>query len=224
MKSMLSALKRRIQPLMTTKQEHRHAMVGPAALWKMKRDFQIRFLRQMGLAPEHYLLDLGCGTLRGGIPLIEYLQPGHYFGIEVRAEALAEGRKELQEAGLEGKQPVLLQSDDVSQLSVEQQFDYAWAFPVLIHMQDPILDQTLGFIARRLAPDGTFYANVNIGEEYSGSWQGFPVVSRTLEFYREQCARHGLALADLGPLRELGHISGVEEQDIQRMLRITRSG
>lgn len=222
--SMLSALKRRIQPLITTKQERRHAMVGPAELWKMKRDFQIRFLKSAGLAPAHYLLDLGCGTLRGGIPLIEYLQPGHYYGIEVRAEALAEGRKELREAGLEGKQPVLLQSNDISQLSVAQQFDYSWAFSVLIHMQDPILDQTLGFIARRLAPDGAFYANVNIGEEYSGSWQGFPVVSRTLEFYRDQCARHDLALADLGPLSEHGHISGVKEQDIQRMLRITRAG
>ena len=57
----------------------------------------------MGLAPEHYLLDIGCGTLRGGIPLIAYLLNGHYFGIEMRADILDEGRTELAEAGLVGK-------------------------------------------------------------------------------------------------------------------------
>jgi cyclopropane fatty-acyl-phospholipid synthase-like methyltransferase len=75
-------------------------MVGPAKLWKMKRDFQIHFLRSMKLAPEHYLLDIGCGTLRGGVPIIQYLQESHYYGIEVREDALDEGRSELEEEAL----------------------------------------------------------------------------------------------------------------------------
>ena len=106
----------------------------------MKRDFQVRFLKAMSLSAEHFLLDIGCGTLRGGTPLIEYLQEGHYFGVEVREEVLDEGRKELQEAGLEGNNPTLLLAPDISRLTIDQTFGYIWAFSVIIHMADEILD------------------------------------------------------------------------------------
>ena len=68
----------------------RHHWVGPQDLWRMKRQFQIDFLLRMGLQPDEDLLDLGCGTLRGGIPMIEYLHAGKYVGVDVRAEVLAE--------------------------------------------------------------------------------------------------------------------------------------
>ena len=132
MKSAMKALKRRIKFLMQTKDERRHSMVGPADLWKMKRNFQIQFLKDMGLMPNNYLLDIGCGTLRGGIPLISYLQSGHYFGIEARAEILDEGHKELREAGLIEKHPTLLLSPDISQVMLDRNFDFIWAFSVLI--------------------------------------------------------------------------------------------
>ena len=148
------SIRRRIQSLVQGKKERRHALVGPAGLWKEKRDFQFQFLRERNLQAEHYLLDIGCGTLRGGIPLIDYLQEGHYFGIEVRAETLAEGRKELCEEGLVGKSPTLLLSEDISQLVIDQQFDYMWAFSVLIHMADDILDRTLAFVSRQLTDTG----------------------------------------------------------------------
>ena len=73
-------LLRVLKSLPITKKKRRHGMVGPPYLWKMKREFQIKFLTDMDLKPDHYLLDLGCGTLRGGIPIIEYLEIGHYFG------------------------------------------------------------------------------------------------------------------------------------------------
>ena len=218
----LKALKRWIKHLMQSKEERRHAMVGPAHLWEMKRDFQILFLKDMGLKPEHYLFDVGCGTLRGGIPLISYLQSSHYFGAEVRAEAIEEGRKELREAGLEGKTPTLLVSPDISQLVVNRKFDFIWAFSVLIHMSNDILNNTLSFVHKHLSDDGIFYANVNIGERKEANWQGFPVVGRTLEFYTEQCAMNGLAVTDIGAIKDYGHVSNVESQDAQRMLKITR--
>ncbi len=74
----------------------RHSHVGAPEGWELKRRFQIDFLKKQGLKPEHYLLDIGCGTLRGGIPIIDYLDKGHYYGIEVRDFVLDEGRKELQ--------------------------------------------------------------------------------------------------------------------------------
>jgi cyclopropane fatty-acyl-phospholipid synthase-like methyltransferase len=136
MKRMLGALKRRIKSPALTKQESRHAMVGPPSLWEMKRDFQIQFLKSMNLKPDNYFLDIGCGTLRGGIPLIAYLYEGHYFGLEAREEVLDEGRKELHEAGLEWKSPMLFHCPDISQAIINRKFDYIWAFSVFIHMTD----------------------------------------------------------------------------------------
>lgn len=176
----------------------------------------------MNLKPEHYLLEIGCGTLRGGIPLIDYLHEGHYFGIEVRAEAIDEGRKELREAGLVAKNPKLLLSSDSSKLTLDRKFDYIWSFSVLFHMHDEILNDTLSFVSSNLSEEGVFYANVNIGERKEGNWQGFPVVARTFEFYSQACAMNGLVVSDLGPLKNLGHNSNIEKHDNQRMLRITR--
>ena len=222
MKRMLKALRRRVKSVVQSRAERRHALVGPAQLWELKRSFQVTFLKAAGLLPEHTLLDLGCGTLRGGIPLIDYLQSGHYVGIESRQNVLDEGRKELAEAGLEHKQPLLIASPDASTLDLEQRFDFIWAFSVLIHMSNDVLARSLGFVARHLARDGVFYANVNIGTRPEGNWRGFPVVWRTLEFYHAACGTHGLVVADLGTLKAMGHVTNIESQDRQRMLRITR--
>jgi SAM-dependent methyltransferase len=204
----------------------RHALVGPGDLWEMKRRFQIDFLRSAGLLPRHRFLDLGCGTLRGGIPLIDYLEPGHYIGVEVRGDVLDEGRRELAESGLAAKEPRLVHCERLADLDLGTTVDVAWAFAVLIHMDDTILDQAVAAVARHLDDGGVFYATVNVGDEPTGSWQGFPVVHRPAAFYAEAFGRHGLALADIGPLTAFGHVHprlSAEEQARQRMLKATRA-
>lgn len=224
MAGLRSGLKRLWRRATASSAERRHALVGPAAHWELKRDFQIAFLRERGLQPQHRLLDIGCGTLRGGVPLIDYLEPGHYCGLEAREEVLEEGRAELQEAGLTAKAPILICSQDITQASVDMSFDFAWAFSVLIHMSDDISGNTLDFVAAHLTDAGVFYANVNVGVRAEGAWQGFPVVWRSLAFYEEACSTRGLQLEEIGSLRELGHLTGIESQDAQRMLAIKKAG
>lgn len=202
--------------------ERRQRMVGPSHLWKMKREFQIRFLKSVGMAPEHYVLDLGCGVLRGGLPIIEYLNVGHYCGIEARKPALDEGVSALNEAGLQSKVPILLVIDDLSRATLDRKFEFIWAFSVLIHMEDRIFDACLDFVSRHLERNGRMYANVKIGNETEGRWQEFPLVSRSREFYTCAAERHGLRVADLGTLQSLGHVSGSPGQDLQQMLEFVR--
>jgi len=71
LREVIRKVKFQLKALVQTSAEQRHGLVGPARLWKMKRDFQIGFLKNFGLKPDNVLLDLGCGTLRGGIPIIE---------------------------------------------------------------------------------------------------------------------------------------------------------
>jgi SAM-dependent methyltransferase len=207
---------------LTSAFERRQAMVGPGHLWKMKQDFQIRFLKSVGMTPEHYVLDLGCGVLRGGLPLIEYLNHGHYYGIESRKAVLDEGVSALAEAGLQSKTPSLLLIGDLSKATLDRKFQFIWAFSVLIHMEDRILDACLEFSSRHLGRGGRMYANVNIGNENEGRWQEFPVVARSREFYTSAAERHGLYLTDVGTLHSLGHMSGSPGQDMQRMFKFVR--
>lgn len=183
----------------------RHALVGPASLWAEKRQFQFEFLVAHGLRREHRLLDIGCGTLRGGIPLIDYLEAGHYFGIEPRKEALDEAYKELAETGLEGKSPTLINTAEPGDVRIGVPIDFAWAYSVLIHMPDEVVDAYMGLVAGILSERGAYYANVIIGDGPQESWREFPVVPRTLAQYERMAARHGLQLAELGTLKALGY-------------------
>jgi SAM-dependent methyltransferase len=171
----------------------------------VKSRFQSEFLIAHGLRADQRLLDIGCGTLRGGIPLIEYLDAGHYFGIEAREEALKEARAALAEAGLQDKSPTLIHSADPVSVSLREKIQVAWAFSVLIHMEDAIVEACLDLVARVLDDDGVFYANVILGDGPRAQWREFPVVPRPQAFYEGLAARHALDFSVMGPLKTLGY-------------------
>ena len=82
-------------------------------------DFTWTNLKLQGLRPEHQFLELGCGPLTAGIPLIEYLSPGHYVGVDIRSSVLNLGWREVGKAGLSGKNPRLICSKAFASDEVE---------------------------------------------------------------------------------------------------------
>src|SRR5277367_6499807 len=58
------------------------AFVGPPDRYDLASAGQFSLLTALGLREEHTLLDIGCGSLRGGRLFIPYLNPEKYFGIE----------------------------------------------------------------------------------------------------------------------------------------------
>lgn len=217
----LKKLKKKITYQFLSEKEKRHLLVGPSRLWKMKQEFQIKFLKSQGLAPQHLLLDVGCGTLRGGIPIIQYLETGNYYGIDVRKEVIEEGKKELKEEGLENKHPNLIAFSDFSTLTIDKKLDVMFAFSVLIHLEDSIAEKCFTFVSKSLKPNGRFFANVNVESYTDGKWQGFPVVFRSLDFYKNLATQNNLSMKIVGELKDLGHISGQELADKQVMLVFT---
>ncbi len=200
-------------------QEGRHGRVGAPHLWRMQRAFQIDFLQRMGLSPDHRLLDLGCGTLRGGLPLIGYLATARYTGIDVRPDVIEEARRELSEAGLVQRHPRIECVDSLAGLDLGAAYDYVWAFSVLVHLEDGELDDALAFVSRHLTVSGACFANVNPGDGRLGTWADFPIVARPLDWYVERAREAGLRVDSLGRLREIGHVSGDRTSDSQLMLR-----
>jgi Methyltransferase domain len=111
--------------------EHR-AVVG--GLWSEIGQLQFQFLRGNGLLPDHKLLDIGCGALRGGIQFVEYLDPGNYYGVDINASLVEAGKHELNREGLNSKQPHLLVNDRFDFDRFGTSFDFAIAQSVFTHL------------------------------------------------------------------------------------------
>ena len=58
---------------------------GPVETFEAIGRLQLITLLRCGLYPDSRVLDLGCGSLRGGYWLVHFLRPERYFGIEPNA-------------------------------------------------------------------------------------------------------------------------------------------
>ena len=80
--------------------------------WELSQSLQFNFLISQGLQPFHHLWDIACGSLRAGVPLIRYLEPNHYHGIDQHRALINMGvTHELGRQDYEQKQPEFIVSD-----------------------------------------------------------------------------------------------------------------
>ena len=63
-------------------QAYKDELGGGRSLWNSRGEFQLYFLQKMGLLPDHDFLDIGCGPIRGGEYIIDYLNQNKYTGID----------------------------------------------------------------------------------------------------------------------------------------------
>lgn len=118
------------------------------------RDFQRRralamraLLVELGLRPEHALLDYGCGSLWVGEALIEYLLPDRYVGLDVVDDFWREALGRLDPALVAAKRPRLGLVGAVSNTAAGPP-DVILATAVLMHVPPEGLAD---FFARLLA-------------------------------------------------------------------------
>jgi SAM-dependent methyltransferase len=136
-------------------------IIGNVEYWDYLGRLQLDYLVERGLEPQHYLLDVGCGPLRAGIHFIEYLEPGHYAGVDKRDTVLETARiVELSRRGLVAKEPVLLASELFEFGKLERTFDYAIAQSVFTHLPFNSISRCLIEMGRVLRPGGRFYATI----------------------------------------------------------------
>lgn len=128
-------------------------------LWEEIGKLQFDFLVEKGLKPNHYFLDVGCGSLRGGVHFIRYLEPEHYFGIDKDGALLDAGQNiELKRYNLIEQNPILIQMDNFDFQSLNTQFNYALAQSVFTHLPLNNIIRCIMNIEKVLVPDGQFYA------------------------------------------------------------------
>lgn len=139
--------------------EGRHReMIG--GMWDELGALQHDFLIARGLKPHHNVIDIGCGSLRGGVPLARYLEAGRYYGIDISPELLQAGlEREIAPAGLSDKLPPenlhATGEFDLSPFGVH--FDYGIAQSVFTHMPVHRLTDCLNAIAQYVVTGGQIY-------------------------------------------------------------------
>jgi len=109
--------------------------VGPSALYDYSAALQFSILFNYGLRAHHKFLDFGCGSLRLGRLMIQYLNEHNYYGIELREDLINEGIKAnyLQEL-IAHKRPDLRISGDCNMAAFNITFDYILAYSIFTHM------------------------------------------------------------------------------------------
>ena len=108
--------------------------------------------------PKHFFSDVGCGSLRGGVHFIRYLEAGHYYGIDKSQKLLDAGRNvELRNAGLIERVPTLLQTDTFEFGALHRQFDFAIAQSVFTHIALNDIVRCMMNMEKALNPGGRFY-------------------------------------------------------------------
>lgn len=132
---------------------HREAVGG---LWETIGRHQVG----QELRRDHRLLDIGCGALRLGVHAVAYLDPPHYFGLDLSPGLIEAGyRHELDEAG-RAKLPRdhLAANADFGLGFVGASVDMAIAQSVFTHLPLNHVRRCLAAVAAVLKPGGVFYA------------------------------------------------------------------
>ncbi|WP_017604398.1 class I SAM-dependent methyltransferase [Nocardiopsis alkaliphila] len=173
--------------------------------WLALGQMQFDYLLGHGLAPEHRMLDIGCGNLRAGWRFIEYLDEGNYYGIDISPDILMAAKKVLAERGLQRKLPHLTITQDLTfDFLPERHFDVVHAHSVFSHSPLEVIEECLAHVERILAPDGFFDFTFDRteGTEHHVLREDFYYRTETLI---DLAARHGLQARFMDDWEELPH-------------------
>jgi SAM-dependent methyltransferase len=152
-------------------QEYR-AYVGNEAYYDLASALQFNLLTVLGLREHHYLLDIGCGSLRAGRLFIPYLRPGRYFGVEPIEWLVQKGLdEELGQSAIEIKRPTFLCNEQFEFGRFGRSFDFLLAQSIFSHTSQAQLRRCLSQAARVMTPTSIFAATFFEDEtDYTGDW------------------------------------------------------
>ena len=174
---------------------HYRAYVGPPEKYDLMAAMQFNLLTLLGLREYHFLLDVGCGSLRAGKLLIPYLLPSHYFGIEPERWLVEEGiKKELGREIVTIKKPVFGFDRHFDCGVFEQKFDFVIAQSVFSHASQGQIHECLSNVSACMRPAGVWAATfVNGSSDYEGHEWVYPdCVTYTVERLKRLAAESGL--------------------------------
>jgi SAM-dependent methyltransferase len=173
--------------------------------WLELGQLQFDYLREHGLKPADELLEIGCGNLRAGHLFVDYLEPGHYYGIDISPDILFAAQQTVARFGLRDKLPHLTLIRDLRlEFLPDAHFDVVHAHSVFSHSPIEVIEECLAHVGRVLKPGGFFDFTFDRteGAEHQVLHEDFYYRTETLTALAE---RHGLAARFMDDWEELPH-------------------
>jgi len=132
--------------------------------WDELGRLQFDFMVARGLQPEHVFLDVACGSLRGGVHFIRYLDEGNYLGIEKERTLVRRGlSRELPRAVRKEKRPEFVISDSFEFERFSKRPRFSLAQSLFTHLVPEQIELCLANL-RAFVPAGhEFYATFSAG-------------------------------------------------------------
>jgi 2-polyprenyl-3-methyl-5-hydroxy-6-metoxy-1,4-benzoquinol methylase len=124
--------------------------IGPSlvynhrGLWarmQPEQGWQLETLKQHGLMPRHHFLDVGCGIMRLGMPLISYLDDDRYCGIDALDKYVRLSKVYMREVSPTNKKFSLMANHNFEFEQFGRKFDYAMANSVITHLSYDQIEQ-----------------------------------------------------------------------------------
>jgi ubiquinone/menaquinone biosynthesis C-methylase UbiE len=133
--------------------------------WQHVSRLQTDFMIKMGLRPAHVLLDVGCGSLRGGVELISYLHAGNYLGLDSSNGLIQAGiKEELGRRLLKLKSPEFVVSRSFEFEKFSKKPDFAIAHSIFTHLAESDIHLCLEKLRRFVNPECRLYATYFIAD------------------------------------------------------------
>lgn len=137
--------------------------------WLALGQLQFDYLIEHGLRPHHDVLDIGCGNLRAGWRLAQYLEPGRYHGVDISPDVLLAANITVERYELQRAEPRLRLVDDLRLGWLpDDRFDVVHAHSVFSHAPIEVVAECFAHVGRVMRPDGWFDLtfNATAGKEH----------------------------------------------------------
>lgn len=166
---------------------------GPVETFEAIGRLQLITLLRCGLYPDSRVLDLGCGSLRGGVWLVHFLQSERYFGIEPNAAMLDVGKNEILGTELVAeKRPKFLTNDNFDPAEFGVEFDFFLARSIWTHASRDQIRQMLDAFTLYGAGDAVFLTSFLPTEHGETGYSDEGWVGRSHESDTRGVVRHEL--------------------------------
>jgi hypothetical protein len=133
-----------------------HPAIGPTARPLRNESELLDFLLRHGLKPGDLTIDYGCGSLRLAPPLIDFLDPEKYWGMDLAQDFLDLGRAYLSPDVAKAKRPRLdVIGDEIIHRARAARPRYIISWHVCSKVPENRFDAYIGNIAAMMTPGAT---------------------------------------------------------------------
>jgi len=146
--------------------------------WNQLSKWQFEAILKIGLQKDSYLLDVGCGALRFGARAINYLDSGHYFGIDAIEQFLVLGNIIANHLEVK-KEYNTIHSNRFEFEKFNQKFDFAIAQSVFTHLNYVQIEECIHNLTKVMLSSGKFlFTYTNKSKPYGFLYNDYePVIA-----------------------------------------------